>query len=227
MPRFLIIRLDGPLQAWGTHTYEDFRPVNHFPTRSGLLGLIGACLGLDRQDQRALERLAQSVEFTVRVDRQVIRPEQKESQAKNSLKLRDFHTVCDARKVDGSKSKYPVVSHREYLHDAVFTVAVMQKPGTDYPLERIISALRQPLFTPVLGRRSCPLARPLLERGEVTEAENPKVLLDSVPPGQGLLYSEGELLANAKPMPLRDVPMYGRYRQFGARRVYVHASEEV
>ena len=43
MPRFLVQKLDGPMQAWGTHTYEDFRPSNLFPTRSGLLGLLGAC----------------------------------------------------------------------------------------------------------------------------------------------------------------------------------------
>jgi len=226
MPHFLILRLDGPMQAWGTHTYEDFRPSNHFPTRSGLLGLIGACLGLERQDQAALERLAQSLEFTVRVDRQVYRPGQENPQVRNSLKLRDFHTVEDARKVDGSKSEYPVVSHRDYLHDAAFTVAVMEKPEAAYPLNNLIQALRRPLYTPVLGRRSCPLARPLLETGEVIEAENAKIVLDSIPPGCGLMYSEGELLANDKPLPLRDVPLYGRYRQFGTRRVYVHAAEQ-
>ena len=50
MSRYLILRLDGPMQAWGSHTFEDFRPSNLFPTRSGLLGLLGACLGIDRGD---------------------------------------------------------------------------------------------------------------------------------------------------------------------------------
>lgn len=226
MARFLILRLDGPMQAWGTHTYEDFRPVNHFPTRSGLLGLIGACLGLDRQNRVALEQLAQSVEFTVRVDRQVNRLQQEILQPKESLKLTDFHTVEAARRVDGSKGDYPILSYREYLHDAAFTVAVMEKPEASYPLERLIQALRQPLYTPVLGRRSCPLARPLLESGEVMETENAKLALDRIPPGHGLMYAESEMLANSKPLPLRDVPLYGRYRQFGTRRIYLHASEQ-
>lgn len=226
MSRFLILRLDGPMQAWGTHTYEDFRPANPFPTRSGLLGLIGACLGLDRQERPALEQLAQSVEFTVRVDQQVSRHHQENPLPKNSLKLRDFHTVCDARKVDGSKNEYPVVSYREYLHDAAFTVAVMEKPEAAYSLDRLIAALRRPLYTPVLGRRSCPLARPLLDRGEVMEAENAKLALDRIPPGCGLIYAEGEMLANGKPLPLRDVPLYGCYRQFGTRPIYVHTSEQ-
>lgn len=74
MPNYLILRLDGPMQAWGTHTFEDYRPCNSFPTRSGLLGLLGACLGIDRRDTSALNRLADSVEFTVRVDRTAQRP---------------------------------------------------------------------------------------------------------------------------------------------------------
>ena len=61
MPRYLILRLDGPMQAWGTHTFEDFRPSNLFPTRSGLLGLLGACLGLERVDLAGQAQLAASV----------------------------------------------------------------------------------------------------------------------------------------------------------------------
>jgi CRISPR system Cascade subunit CasD len=226
MPRFLILRLDGPMQAWGTHTYEDYRPSNQFPTRSGLLGLIGACLGLDRQDRPALEQLAQSLEFTVRVDRQVNRFGNEAPRDKHTLKLSDFHTVLDARKVDGTVNKNPVVSRRDYLYDAAFTVAIMEKPGADYSLECIIQALRRPLYTPVLGRRSCPLARPLLESGEIMEVEDAKAALDQIPPSKGLIYAEGDLLINARPLPIRDVPVYGRHRQFGTRRVYIHVPEQ-
>ena len=48
MPRYLILKLQGPMQAWGPILFEDFRPSHLFPTRSALLGLIGACLGIDR-----------------------------------------------------------------------------------------------------------------------------------------------------------------------------------
>lgn len=74
MPRFLILRLDGPMQAWGTHTLEDFRPSNVYPTRSGLLGLLAACLGIERSDHIGQAALAASVEFSVRVDTAVERP---------------------------------------------------------------------------------------------------------------------------------------------------------
>lgn len=223
MPHFLILRLDGPMQAWGTHTYEDFRPSNLFPTRSGLLGLLGACLGIDRRDHVGHEQLAQSVEFAVRADRAVLRPDAEKPVPKTAMKLPDFHTVLAARKVDGSANKNPVVSRREYLFDAAFTAAIGAKPNASVSLDTIADALRRPCFTPVLGRRSCPITRPLLESSPV-EANNAKAALATALPAGGLIYAEGEL-PSAQPMQIRDVPMYGKYRQFGTRQVYLHKEE--
>lgn len=223
MSRFLILRLDGPMQAWGTHTFEDFRPSNLFPTRSGLLGLLGACLGVDRRDHAGLEQLAASVEFTVRVDRSVLRLEAEKPVPKAAVKLPDFHTVLAARKVDGSANKNPVVSRREYLFDAAFTVAIGEKSSAPVTLEAIAHALRRPCFTPVLGRRACPITRPLLDDGPV-DATDAKVALANAHPTGGMIYAEGELISE-QPMQIRDVPMHGRHRQFGARQVYVHKEE--
>lgn len=220
MPRFLILRLDGAMQAWGTHTFEDFRPSNLFPTRSGLLGLLSACLGIDRRDHAGLEQLAGSVEFTVRVDRNVLRPEAEEPTPKAVVRLSDFHTVLAARKVDGSVNKNPVVSRREYLFDAAFTVVIRERNNASIKLEAIATALRRPVFTPFLGRRSCPLARPLLDGG-IVEVSDAKVALATAKPAGGVIYAEGDLVSD-QPMQLRDVPIRGRKRQFATRRVYVH-----
>jgi CRISPR system Cascade subunit CasD len=231
MPRFLIFKLDGPMQAWGTHTYEAFRPSSLFPTRSGLLGLIAACLGLEREDLHGLERLAGSIEFTVRVDRSAPRLERADSDGaawpdpkKPAIKLRDFHTVLFARKVDGSRNEYPIVSRREYLYDAAFTVAAGEHPGAPVSLTAIAEGLRRPRYTPVLGRRSCPLARPLFASWQ--EGPDAKAALDAVPPSSGLIYAEGEGLTSPRLMHIRDVPMHGRQRKFATRRVYVHGAKE-
>lgn len=218
MPTFLILRLDGPMQAWGTHTFEDFRPSNLFPTRSGLLGLLGACLGLERNDLVGQAQLAASVEFSVRVDQTLARPGLDQPVSKRNVKLPDFHTVMDARKVDGKANKFPIVSRREYLFDAAFTVAVGSKPGASITLAQLADALRHPLYTPSLGRRSCPLARPLLE-GEFA-AENALAALSKAAPAGGLVYSETQ--QSDQPLRLRDVPLHGNKRQFGTRLVYLH-----
>lgn len=218
MPSFLILRLDGPMQAWGTHTYEDFRPSNLYPTRSGLLGLLAACLGIERSDLEGQSQLAASVEFSVRIDSHVERFRPETLTEKPGVKLPDFHTVMAARKVDGSVSKYPVVSRREYLFDTAFTVAVGEKAEARHTLERISQALRRPCYTPSLGRRSCPTTRPLLDyEVEATDA------IDALRKASGrgnLFYSER--VPSSQPLRLRDVPLHGRKRQFGTRLVYLH-----
>lgn len=219
MPYYLILRLDGPMQAWGTHTFEDLRPSNFFPTRSGLLGLIAACLGIDRRDRQRLRELSESLVFTVRDDRAVLRPGIEQPFKKTPIKSVDFHTVLKARKVDGTENPNPIVSSREYLFDAAFTVAVRTKPEAFIQLDEVAQALRRPYFTPTLGRRSCPIARPLLEA--VIEAENVKSALDNFLPVGGLLFSEGDLVSS-QPIRIRDVPMHSRHRRFGTRLAYVH-----
>lgn len=219
MPRFLILRLEGPMQAWGTHTYEDFRPSNLYPTRSGLLGLLGACLGIDRRDRQALSRLGHSVEFSVRVDSQVVRVGEEKPRIKSGVKLPDFHTVLDARKVDGSANKFPVVSRREYLFDAAFTVAIGQRNDAAYALDVLADALRRPCYTPTLGRRACPPTRPLLD-GDPIEADDALTALQMVSGCGELVYSES--VRSSQPLRLRDVPLDGPNRQFGTRLVYLH-----
>lgn len=47
MQDYLILQLNGPMQSWGLPTFEGIRPSAPFPGRSGLLGLLGACLGIN------------------------------------------------------------------------------------------------------------------------------------------------------------------------------------
>ena len=223
MPRYLILRLDGPIQAWGMHTFEDFRPSSLFPTRSGLLGLLGACLGIDRRDHVELEELSSSVEFAVRVDRAVMRLDAETPMSKSAIKLPDFHTVLAARKVDGSANENPDVSRREYLFDAAFTVAIGEKQHAPVTLTVIADALRRPCYTPVLGRRSCPISRPLLD-GAPVEASDSKAALASALPAGGLIYAEGDVVSS-QPLRIRDMPLHGQHRQFGTRQVYLHKEE--
>ena len=211
MPRYLMLKLSGPMQAWGGHSYEDFRPSHNFPTRSGLLGLLAACLGVDRDDAERQQDLARSLEFTVRSDWRKKTP---------VVKLSDFHTVMDARKVDGKSNPYPVVSRREYLFDAQFTVAVGHSGQGGFTLDQVESAIRKPVYTPFLGRRSCPLSRPLFEAA--LDAESPQAALAACEPGCGSVYGEHPATSGERSLRIRDVPLPGRKRSFGTRTVVLH-----
>lgn len=213
MEKYLILKLQGGMQAWGTHSFEDYRPSSVFPTRSGIVGLLGACLGIDRDNIEAREKLNASFSLTVRTDKEHHRMQ----------RITDYHTVLKARKVDGSPRKDAILSSREYLCDASFTVALAFRPGSQYNLNQIQESLSRPHFTPALGRKSCPLHRPLFE--QVVEAADVVVALAQVPPGKGILYSETKLAGSA-PLRMRDIPIPTPVRQFATREIYILGEEE-
>ncbi len=212
MPEFLILRLQGVMQAWGEHTYEDYRPACLFPTRSGLTGLLGACLGIERKDKNELIKLSESFIYAVRADKNEFSPQ----------KIKDYHTIRKARKTDGSENDNPVVSKREYLYDAKFTVALQFSESSEYTLQMIQKAITYPKYTPFLGRRSCPISLPLFE--SIVPAENILSALKLVAPHNGTVYSEFKKGEPAK-LTVRDVLNRQGLRQFSMRNVYIYTED--
>ena len=208
MPDYLILKLQGVMQSWGGHTFEDYRPTEIFPTRSGLVGLMGACLGVRRDNKEGLRRINAALEFTVRADRLEGRP---------IVKIEDFHTVEGARTVKGKPRDDLTPTRREYLCDACFTVAVAIRDGADLALGALVEAVGKPVFPPFLGRRSCPISRPLYETRMA--AENPVEALRQVSPHEGVIYAEYGF-GEANRRRVRDVPFYGRTRQFMTRDLW-------
>ena len=207
MQEYLILKLEGPLQAWGGHTFEDRRPSEIFPTRSGLLGLLAACLGIDRTDGERQQALASSVLFAVRVDNPPI-------------KMIDYHTVKNARKEhQGLKSNETIQTWREYLQDAKYTIAVWLTDAATLSLAALVDAINKPVYTPSLGRRSCPMTRPLF--ADKFSATNEHEALALIGPEGGTVYSDS--IDESKPkLLIRDVPISARKRQFATRQVSIH-----
>jgi CRISPR system Cascade subunit CasD len=214
MQPYLILRLAGPMQAWGQPTFEGSRPVAAFPTRSGLLGLLGACLGIRREDKSTLQQLADSVRFAVRCDERSV-----DEKPLKASKLTDYHTVQDAR-VDyrGIKSHETIQTWREYLCDAQFTVVVWSTAEASFSLANLTEATRKPVFTPYLGRRSCPLGEPLY-LGECTATDVVQALAGYA--SDGVIYSEESISTNDRRLRVRDDPMFALPRQFAARDWFI------
>ncbi|WP_030267594.1 type I-E CRISPR-associated protein Cas5/CasD [Streptomyces violens] len=152
----LLLRLSGPLQSWGERSHFNDRDTARFPTRSGVIGLLAAALG--RRRGEPLEDLAR-LSLTVRTDRP-------------GVLLRDLHTVggglptkatvttAEGKKRTGDTAT--LLTHRTYLADAAFTIALTGGPDDHALLTHIAQALRCPQWPPFLGRRSCPPEGPLL-----------------------------------------------------------------
>lgn len=206
----LLMRFAAPLQSWGADAkYENRRGTERTPTKSGVIGLVAAALGLRRNE--SIEDL-RSLRFGVRVDRE------------GSL-LRDYHTA------KSEKSAY--VTNRYYLADAVFLAGL---EGDEALLTKIEYALRHPMFPLSLGRRSCPpegrLSLGIREGKSLIEAlrEEPWLvsewLLRKAPPEVTLRIVADADANNEKAYFQRDVPLTfdQKHRQYGFRRVFDHGS---
>lgn len=131
----LLLRLAAPLQSWGSNSKFEIRTTEKMPTKSGVVGMLAAALGLRRDAD--LSKL-NVLKFGVRADRA-------------GEDITDFHMACS------EKSSY--VTYRHYLSDAVFLAGL---EGNEEFLKQLEFALQNPRFPLFLGRRSCPPTLPLV-----------------------------------------------------------------
>ncbi|MBU2805859.1 type I-E CRISPR-associated protein Cas5/CasD [Acidithiobacillus ferridurans] len=134
----LLLRLAGPMQSWGTISRFDQRDTGKEPSKSGVIGLLAAALGIDRENWYDLEPLT-LLTMGVRHDRPGV------------LK-RDYQTAQNIISADRSKVHQTAVTTRDYLTDAVFLVG-LEGRGRRL-LERAHAALRNPVWPLALGRKS-------------------------------------------------------------------------
>lgn len=133
----LLLRLQGPMQSWGTTSRFDERDTQLYPSKSGVLGLVCAALGRDRSEE--IHDLA-ALKMGVRVDRA-------------GVVMRDYQTATGVLLASGKPDlSRTVVSPRFYLADAVFLVGL---EGNNFELLlRIDASLRAPKWPMALGRKA-------------------------------------------------------------------------
>jgi CRISPR system Cascade subunit CasD len=161
---FLAFRLYAPLASWGDVAVGEYRPSLSYPGRSALLGLLGAALGVRRDQESVLAAMSKAYGVAVAVYR-------------SGTLLRDYHTsqvpsAKDLKKrpqrTRGDELAVPkselntILSTRDYRQDALSVVLMWIKAEpAPHTLNGLRAALLQPRFTLYLGRKSCPPACPL------------------------------------------------------------------
>jgi CRISPR system Cascade subunit CasD len=145
----LLLRLGGAMQSWGVQSRFGVRDTGLEPSKSGVLGLACAAMGIARTDEAQLAQLAHLI-MGVRVDRE------------GRLRV-DYHTASNVLKAGGGL-KDTELSNRYYLADALFLVGLA---GDDLPLLKCIhAALRNPVWPLFLGRKAFVPGQPVwLEDG--------------------------------------------------------------
>lgn len=174
----LVLSLAASFAAMGDVAGAERRGSWAWPGRSAILGLIGAALGVRRDDAEGQSALL-GLSICVAVFAEDDRP------------MRDFHTV---QTVPTAAAKQPVsrpaalraagdrvntiITRRDYRMGVHFGVALWGEGGRS--LEEIADALRRPAFTLFFGRKSCPFAAPLAPR--IVRAQTPVEALAQTPP---------------------------------------------
>ena len=58
----LLLRLAAPMQSWGDESKYDIRQTGKAPSKSGVIGLLAAALGLRRDSEEIAATLAQALD---------------------------------------------------------------------------------------------------------------------------------------------------------------------
>ncbi|MFA7060668.1 MAG: type I-E CRISPR-associated protein Cas5/CasD [Pedobacter sp.] len=146
----LLLRLVGPMQSWGTTSRFDQRDTGKEPSKSGVIGLLAAAMGIDREYWTELEPLTR-LKMGVRHDRSGVLKYDYQTAG-----CADSDTVIRA---NGTSSDDGIVSQRHYLADAAFLVAF---EGEDRELlKKAHDKLKNPMWPLALGRKSYLPAEPV------------------------------------------------------------------
>lgn len=132
----VLMTLEGPFQAWSLGAYQH-RPTQLHPTKSGIIGLVAAACGYERNQLHGLDKLRYGV--------RVIKP---------GIPMTDLQTTG----WDPERSKPGPLTRHGYLMDAEFLVGI---EANQTGCRLIDHAMRHPVYAPYLGRRDCPPAGPI------------------------------------------------------------------
>lgn len=205
MKAYLLFHLYGPMASWGDTAVGEFRPSHGHPTRSAVLGLVAAALGIRRHEEDRLHALEKSCLVAVRLD------------APGEV-LRDYHTTQvppEQRKVRhytrrdelNASKLHTILSTRDYRTDAAATIALSATDSPLFQLQQMADALQRPALPLYLGRKSCPLALPLAPR--IVQTNDLKAAFSAYPPvTEQLKKMTGKLHQYSQGIPLTDHVQY-------------------
>ena len=140
----VLLKFSGPLQSWGTDSHFETRHTDTHPSKSAVIGMIAAGLGIRRDDDESVFRLNR-LEFAVRIDQ-------------TGQILRDYHTAKKYKENGDIERTY--VTNRFYIQDAIFVVALGS--NDEELIQEVKTAVTHPYFSLFLGRRALPPTADLL-----------------------------------------------------------------
>lgn len=163
--RWLVVRLKGPLMAFGGIAVDQVGPVRDFPAASMLTGLIGNALGLRWSDRGEHQAIQDRLIFAARREREgdVLTDTQNAQLAKTD---KGWTTSGQPEGRAGATYDAPHRKTRDYHADLSVCVVLRFHPEEQTPtLDALAEALDRPARPLFLGRKPCLPSAPLLANG--------------------------------------------------------------
>lgn len=166
----LLLRMEGPLQSWGSRSRWDVRDTASEPTKSGIIGLLGCALGYPIQDAR-LEQLDAALRFGVRVehpgrvliDYQTITDFLPSADGRFKHSGASMGVSIDKLRHDPDAKPTTIQSPRAYIEDGAFLVALEATGNGHQLLDECANSIQQPRWPLFLGRKACIPTRPIFD----------------------------------------------------------------
>ena len=224
--QFLVFQMQAALASWGDVAVGEYRGSREHPGASALVGLLGAALGVKRDDEAAHAALRDGYAFAVGTvaPGDLLRDfHTAQVPGRSAMKHRPHRTRRDELAVP-KRDLNTILSTRDYRQSGAWAVAVQPLASAPHALGALAQALRQPRFVLYLGRKCCPPAAPLAPI--VTDAESAHAALSAYlaaanPPAtlQSLAWGDGVEAGIAAHLsaPRKDRLIRRRGWQFGDR----------
>ncbi|MCX6907404.1 MAG: type I-E CRISPR-associated protein Cas5/CasD [Verrucomicrobia bacterium] len=171
---YLALLLDAPLQSWGFASRFQRRTTGLHPTKSGIVGLLAAALGVDKHSPGEADAIAALARLRMTVIK-ILKPNvaafaRTRTDALEVRRLEDYHTVQGTRRASGKIDEDGTVqTYRQYLLDARFGVILSAAADWRLPDKRdlaaVAAALRDPVWGVWFGRKCCIPAEPVYRGG--------------------------------------------------------------
>ena len=164
--RWLVLRLEAPLMAFGGVAIDQVGPTRNFPAASMLAGLIGNAFGWHWSDRDAHQETQDRLVFAARCDREgATLTDMQNAQLAGNDKGWTTHGAPEGRA--GASYHAPHRRSRDYLADASLRIVLRLDPVEELPtLDAVAEAIDRPARPLFLGRKPCLPATLLLASGD-------------------------------------------------------------
>jgi CRISPR system Cascade subunit CasD len=161
--RWLLLRLEAPLLAFGGVAIDHLGITRDFPAASMLTGLFANALGFRRTEWERHQALQDRLVFAARREREHPTGLLADTQnAKLEKTDRGWTTHGELEGRDGASYGAPHRRQRDFHMDAALTVVLRLRATIDGPdLDKLAQALDRPARPLFIGRKPCLPSRPV------------------------------------------------------------------